>query len=353
MNVELLAPEAEPEYAQYVEEAPERLAYHLLAWRDILRDVYRYEPRYLIARDDSGALCGALPLFLIHTLVGGRRLVSLPFSHLVPMLGAQDAQVAQALVEAALEMARRERCRFLRLKHGAPLPDSCGLRAVEEVFNSPLDIARPLEEVRAGFHKKSVGWSIRRAMRSDLTVVEGDQTDDYRAFFNLELETRKRQGSPPYAFAFFRRLCTDLAPQGVSRLWLVKLRGQAVAGVICLNYGETAIYGYAASVSDREVLRLRPNNLAVWTGIQTAHEAGMKCFDFGITRPSEQGLLKFKSRWGAEDTKPIYHYALLRTKHVPSMDQDSFAVRAASAVLKRLPLPILRAVGPPLLRQLG
>jgi hypothetical protein len=49
----------------------------------------------------------------------------------------------------------------------------------------------------------------------------------------------------------------------------------------------------------------------MWTAIQQACEQGFRYFDMGRTDLDNEGLRKFKGRWGAKET-PLY-YASLKT----------------------------------------
>ena len=45
---------------------------------------------------------------------------------------------------------------------------------------------------------------------------------------------------------------------------------------------------------------LNTNYFGVWEAIKLAHSEGYKIFDFGRTGINNDGLMSFKSRWGAK-----------------------------------------------------
>jgi CelD/BcsL family acetyltransferase involved in cellulose biosynthesis len=90
MDVRPLGPADHQAYDRFVAASPGNTVYHARAWHELLRRCFGYEPRVLVAWQD-GAIVGTLPLALVDTLTGGRRLVSLPFSHHVaPLLRSAD-----------------------------------------------------------------------------------------------------------------------------------------------------------------------------------------------------------------------------------------------------------------------
>jgi len=326
--------------------------YHTLEWKSIIERTYDYKPYYVVAKDDA-KIIGALPLFEVRSFVFGRRLVSIPFSHRVPVLYQNDVPILEKLLEFACDLTRVKGCKYLEIKHGAGLALNMGVKVNEHFFNSVLDLSGTLDDLWHGFDSGSVRWGINRAKRSHLEIEKGSTLEDYRKYHRLELETRKVQGVPPYPFRFFRNLRDHLGSSHKLRLYLAYLDDVCVAGIIVLCHNGRAIYGYSSSLKKREYLQIQPNNLLLWTALQELHSDGYREFDFGITHPSNEGLLRFKSHWGTRDYKIPYHYFLNKIEEIPVIDRTSRKIRLASPILKALPTPILEWIGPHLLRHVG
>lgn len=352
MQVDLLREEDERAYEEFVNNASDSKIYHTLEWKRAIKGAYGYEPCYVIATEED-SIKGILPLFEVGSPIFGRRLVSIPFSHWVNILYGGDVAVLEKLLEFAKDLTRARGCDYLQIKHGGVLPDLFGLRESRHFYNSVLDLSRPIDEIWKAFDGGSVRWGINRAKRSDLEIEGGSTLEDYRKFYRLEIETRKAQGVPPYPFRFFRCLHDYLGTSGKARLHLAYLGGVCIAGIIVLCHGNLAIYGYSACLKKREYLRTQPNNLLLWTAIEELHDEGYQEFSFGITPPSNEGLLKFKTRWGTKDYKIPYYYFLNKVEEIPIVDRTSRKMRAANGILRRLPIPVLERVGPFLLKQVG
>ena len=166
------------------------------------------------------------------------------------------------------------------------------------------------------------------------------------------VETRKRQGVPVYPLTFFYNIFRLLG-SSQKRLYLIYKDTLPIAGILMLYHGNRAIYGYGASVNDKGLLRLRPNELLFWTAIKEAQEKGYHWFDFGITHKNNNGLLRFKSQWGATTSPIIYSYFLNKLRKVPEQKREGIVFSTASSCLKILPRPIFKSIGPRLMKLLG
>jgi len=68
-------------------------------WLNVVEKTYKHKPIYLIAKEDS-EIRGVLPLFLMRSLVFGKKLVSVPFAP-YGYVCADNGTVEKALVGEA------------------------------------------------------------------------------------------------------------------------------------------------------------------------------------------------------------------------------------------------------------
>ena len=351
MAVTILKGDDERDYRAFVDAHPAATMYHTLEWRDVLSTTYGYEAHYLVAKEGD-TIRGVLPLMKAKGFVRGTRLVCLPFSHSVPVLFDTPDTLAD-LLGYCRDLVTETGAAYAEIRHGFPLESSHGLVPSSSWSGSVLSLSGSLDDIWKRFDPKRVRWAIRKAERSDLEMVEATDLTSYEAFYRLELLTRKRQGAPPYAFRFFEQLHSVLGPARKIKLYLAYLGRSCVAGVIVLYHGTSAIYGYGASSSDRSFLRLQPNNGLLWKAIRDAHGQGCATFDFGTTPLSNEGLLRFKSRWGTT-TEPVPYYFMVKDgAEAPVMNREGPLVRGVSYLLGKLPVWLLARVGPFLLRQVA
>lgn len=352
MKAELLEKKDENLYQGFVDSTVDSCIYHTLEWKRIIERTYGYKPYYVVVKDDE-RIIGALPLFEVRSFFFGRRLVSIPFSHRVPVLYQDDITILEKLLEFACDLTRAKGCKYLEVKNGSELPLIMGIKESRHFSISTLDLSRALDDIWKAFDIKTVRWGINRAERSGLEIARGSSVSDYQKFYRLELETRKKQGVPAYSFRLFQNIFELLDRTQQARLYLAYLNGVCIAGVVVFYHKNEAIYGYSASLNKREYLRTQPTNLLLWTAIEDAHSEKYEVFDFGITPPSNTGLMKFKSHWGTRNYRIPYYYFLNTVDAFPVIDRTSKKMRIVNAVLRRTPIPVLRLIGPILLRQVG
>ena len=79
--------------------------YHQSAWHGLIRAEFGQQPRYLMARDSAGKVCGVLPLVRLRSRLFGHFMVSMPYLNYGGVL-ASDPGVERALADAAIDDAR-------------------------------------------------------------------------------------------------------------------------------------------------------------------------------------------------------------------------------------------------------
>jgi len=71
--------EEEKAWDSYVYNSNTSTFHHQLGWRNVVEKTYKHKPLYLIAKEE-GEIKGVLPLFLIKSVLFGKKLVSVPFA---------------------------------------------------------------------------------------------------------------------------------------------------------------------------------------------------------------------------------------------------------------------------------
>ena len=353
MAVRLLDSTDADRYRRYVNDCPQSTFYHTLEWLTVLRGTYGYRPCHLLA-ESEGEIRGVLPLFLVSSLFTGRKLIGLPFSHAVGWVG-DDEETARALLQGADRLADQLDVGYVEIR--SPVDDGLAqglnFQTLQLNHESTLALDGSIDQVWQSMDNGSVRWGVRKARRSGVQVTQGSTLRDFRVFYELEAETRRRQGVPVYPFSLYRNIYELLLPREKCRLYLAYAGDVPIGGVVVFYHNGLAVYGYSATKADSEYLRLQPTNLLLWTAIEDAHGMGCRMFNFGSTPLSNQGLLSFKKRWGTE-TQPLnYSYLLKRSRSPQVIDREGWKVDLARRVLRRCPLPLTKAIGPLLVKHLA
>jgi len=295
-------PDAPPGWDELARECG--LFYHHPRWITGLSRTFGFPVRYVAAFDDARLVAG-LPLAEVPSLIGPRRLVSLPFSYAAGVIGAEEA-AHEALAAEAIAFARECRARRIEIKSratgGAPTAYTRTLHY--STFRVPTSGGEAA--VWSRLHAGSTRRSIRKGEKAGMRVVTGETRADWLVMAELQEQSSHGHGVPAPPRRFFVELCRDLQGHGLATLYLAFPReGRAAAGIVVWLGAREWIYAFGASRP--ETLEERPNHVLLWTALRDAIGAGV-VFDLGRAAPEQTGLVEFKRRWGGEPTPLAYDY---------------------------------------------
>lgn len=355
--------EHDPRWDAFVLAAPGATAFHHSGWLAALEREYGQQPIRLACEEPDGSLSGVLPLMVTRGLPlgiagasAGQRLSSLPRTPVAGPLGTSPEVVA-ALTRAAMDRAAAAGLR-LQLKPATTAVDGLlpGLRG------DPwrLSYVKPLPDdpgcLRFGKSRNHarIEWSLRKAGREGLRVRDATTEADLREWYRLYLDVNRWRGLPSRPYRFFQAAFQQLRPGGYLRLLLAcreqSGRDAVLAGSILLMLGGTAFYAFNGRM--KEALPLRPNDLLQVHAMRAAIAAGCRWYDFGEVEEGNEGLAKFKAKWGTE-TRELIRY------HAPPLPADSDGYRPGSGardgsarartialqMWRRVPLPVTALAG--------
>jgi hypothetical protein len=143
--------------------------------------------------------------------------------------------------------------------------------------------------------------AVRNALRSGVEITEAATADEWKSYVDIYLgsinrwKERSLFSGVSYSERFFLAI-SGLEPH-LRRLWLAKLKGKPVAGILCFYWNRHAVVWHGAGHAD--YFSFHPNNLLYDRAIAHAAENGFRWFD---TNPSGDlaGVRSFKKHLGAQ-----------------------------------------------------
>ncbi|MGE5072405.1 MAG: lipid II:glycine glycyltransferase FemX [Anaerolineae bacterium] len=342
-NQAVLLDPCEPRWMSFICSCPEANVFHHPNWLMLMQECYGYSPAILAIEDRDGTIRAGIPFMDVRSPLTGRRRVSLPFSDYCSPL-ASDQPALEALTDEIV--SRFEFKEMPKTEVRWCLPARPEIQQVSEFVLHTIPLSPNEEEVSRRF-KRTHLQNIRTAQERGVTVEFGSGLEHLKAFYELQLETRKRHGVPAQPWMYFELLWKHIVKPGMGFVLLAHKDQETVAGMVYLGWGRTLIAKYAASREDR--FNLRPNNLLFWEGIRWGCQHGFAVFDMGRTETSNAGLRNFKSRWGAKE-EPLF-YSILSRRVVGS--SNGRIEQIMHAVIERSPLWVCRLSGELLYRHVG
>jgi hypothetical protein len=234
----------------------------------------------------------------------------------------RDACVA-ALLRRRLELCEQDGCATSNLVEPLGNRDAATYEATLRPWRTDERTGQVLEDIGAGeaemmdrYHSKTRNM-VRKAQRQAYALHEDRGALGFLA--EVHAENMAAIGLAAKSPAFFRSL-----PEHLGEDWTVHvaaLDGEPVAALLVLYFGDCA--EYYTPVTRAEHRAGQPMSLLVHRAILTAAERGLRRFNFGGTGRGQEGVYRFKARFGATDR--AYRYYVSRHDGAPVPPPEAVA----------------------------
>ena len=277
----------------------ETSVFHTAAWARVLSYTYGYKPHYkILKRNDM--IAGVIPMMYVSSPLTGKRVVCLPFSdHCAPLVCRQEYY--DNAFEHIVTTGKELNCRYAEIRCDQP---NDKYPHHEFFLRHTLNLAADEREIFARF-RKGTKSTVKQAQKNQIRVNLDSSLDALKQFFDLHCQTRQRHGLPPQPFRFFENIYTFLLMKGKGFIATAFFEKRPIASAIFLTWREHATYKFSASASAFK--KFNPTNVIIWETIRHLTEQGYKRLCMGRTEPENEGLVRFKRGWGAQE-QGIYYY---------------------------------------------
>ncbi len=350
-QVRLIDPLGDVRWDSFVQNHLYGTVYQHSCWMKVIASTYRHtRPLCFAIEDESGNIRAAIPCFVVKSRLTGTRIVSLPFSGYCDPL-ADSASDFTKLLDRIIDELESISASYYELR-AFRKPDSIGdarLKIHNYHKTHVLSLEKGFAEIRKAL-PRDVIYSQKRAVKSGVTIKRVETEEDFKKFYLINADTRKRQGFPVQPYRLFRNMWEILEPHGYLVAFLAEWNKKNIAGIVLFKFKNVVYDVFRASIA--EYSAVRPNHLLLWTAIEMACLQGYDYFDFGKTTSENQGLLDFKNRWGGSIYDVPYLY-YPEVKGIMSLTQDDLKLRLLRFIGSRIPLPIAKTMGRIAYRHLG
>ena len=260
----------------------------------------------------GGRLSGVM-LAIVEDARRGRHLV-VPAG---PVINWKDKGLVLAFVNTARRIAKDYSCTFVRVRPQLLANEfsrqtfvGLGFKAapmhLHAQLTHQLDITKSKEELLSSM-RKSTRYEIRKAINLGIEVEKSFDPDDIDSFYNLQLETARRQGFVPFSREFLQKQFEIFAKEGLACLFTAKYKQEVLNQAFVIFYGREAVYHYgASSPAGREY----PGAFIVqWEAICEAKRRGLGIYNFWGVAPLDKkshrfyNLSIFKRGFGGVDVE--------------------------------------------------
>lgn len=286
-------------------------------WGQVKRST-GWEPLPLILEEDGEIRAALLILKRKLPLPGINKCIF--YSPRGPVADIESAELCQLLFEGARKVAAAHGAIFLKvdpdvvkgqtgfeqiLRQCGFMKNETGLdfEGVQPNFVFRLDITPSEIKLLENMHSKT-RYNVRLAARKGVTVRQGTSRDDLKVFYEVLLETARRDEFLVRGYEYFESIWEQMVENDLARVFITEYQGQPVAAALSLLLGDKAWYLYGASSNEHR--NVMPNYLMQWEMIRWARAEGCTLYDFrGVSGDLDEsnplyGLYRFKKGFNGD-----------------------------------------------------
>ncbi|HOW36929.1 MAG TPA: GNAT family N-acetyltransferase [Candidatus Pacearchaeota archaeon] len=199
------------------------------------------------------------------------------------------------------------------------------------------------------FHKHTRN-DIRKAEKSSLEIKKIGDLKELKQFYSLYLQQMKEFGTPQHSFLFFKN-CLEVMLDSFYGLNCY-FNKRLIGSIILFINKEYAYVSF--NVSNPKYRGTRVNDLLYWEAIKWGMKNKIKKLDIGQVdlehepNSREENLFKFKTKWLGKVYKKVYF-----TKNFAYESSKKDSLKKFRAIWKKLPLFLIKFIGPLICSQLG
>lgn len=326
----------------YVRQHRSGSLYHLFPWIPVIERSFGHTCYYLLCEGERGEIGGILPLVHIKSRLFGNLLASMPYFNYGGVCADNEAN-RDLLLREAVRLAGDLGAGHIELRQDFPLNN--GYPAKQTKVSMRLPLSGAAEELWRSFPSK-LRSQIRRAEKEGMVARIGtfEELDNFYKVFSINM---RDLGTPVHRRDFFNNILKYFSES--ARICNIYFEGKPVASGFLAGAKGMLEIPWASSI--RKYNPLSPNMLLYWTCLSFACEQGYSVFDFGRSTAGES-TFRFKEQWGARPVPLYWHYWLGQSGEMPEINPRNPRYRLAIEVWKRIPVPLTRLLGPPLVKNI-
>jgi len=304
-SVQTLEADPQDEWDTYLRSHGGGLVYQSLAWRDLLVDLLGCRAEYLVVRS-RGRITGALPMMWRQT--SGRTILNS-----LPYFGSNGGIVASdAISHDHLVSAWNERACDPGTASATMICNPFIAASEEGICHTHVDSrwshATMLEQDRDPLEltEPSAARNVRKAQRSGLEVHRDPGALGELAV--LHGEHMGGLGGRVKDKRFFSILSRRLQAGRNYDVYVARTDGELAAGLLVLYFDRTVEY-FLPAIAQR-FRSLQPLALLLYRAMLDAASRGFSRWNWGGSWPSQEGIVRFKRKWGGMPRSYAYYTQL-------------------------------------------
>ena len=301
-----LEPNRENEWDDFVLKHQHGLVYYGLQFRNFLKMITGGIPKYRIALQDD-KIRGVLPVFEKDGKYG-KVINSLPFFGTYGEPLAISTQIEELLKEDWNQISSSEGVASATLIQNPRKASSSNVIPVSDEIDqrisqfTNLSNENYVERTILSKIDSSARRNINKAIRNDIKVVV--EAEAIKFLEDIHIENMMAINGVPKPSIYFNAIIENFEFQKDWKLYVAYKGNKRLAAVLVL-YGGTVVE-YLTPAITQEGRETQATALILLTAMEDAIFRGMKFWNWGGTWQDQDGVFRFKKKWGAESNNYFY-----------------------------------------------
>ena len=306
-NITLMGQDLKRAYSEFVNSHPHSLVYHSIRFIDFITDLTAAEQQVFMVMDEREDLKAVLPLLSKEGSLG-RVYNSLPYYGSHGGILSVDEESERGLCDYYNKIASANQTGASTIVGNPLIPQSQPAQFQHNFMDHRIGQLSSIahedsceEKLMESFHQKTRNM-IRKAARSGFSV--GKENNNTNLLELIHRENMEAINGSIKSSEFFKTLQNFFRADIDYQIWVARKGDEAAAALLLLFYKDTVEYYVPATKS--AFRSLQPMSLLIFEAMKDASSRGYKLWNWGGTWESQEGVHRFKKRWGSKDI--IYKY---------------------------------------------
>ena len=305
MEVKILTKKDHNNYINFLNELNQFLFYYSLEYKKFICSILQCKSIYLIAKK-NGKIKGALPLMIKDGNLG-KVINSLPFYGSHGGILYKNEKAKDYLIKAFKKIEQKKIISSCTLIEN-PLEKKSTKNIIDHNY-SDTRIGQitffnnlSIDELINKFHFKTRNM-IRKALKNNISIsIDNDKIDFLKKTHN---ENMRAIGGISKPDLFFIELEKNFIKGKDYKIYIAK-KEQKIISALLVFYHSNGVE-YYMPVTKSEYRTLQPLSLIIYNAMKDSILDGFKFWNWGGTWIAQDGVYRFKSRWGTEDINYTYY----------------------------------------------
>jgi hypothetical protein len=305
-------------YEDFLNSSNTSLLYYSLKYKMFLEELLNCKSRYLLALEKD-KIIGVLPLMEKNGAFG-KVINSLPFYGSNGGALSNDLSVRTALYKSLDNIVADESISAATVvTHPLLQPKDNPIKY--DFIDERIGQWTPLKTTEVEsmtIFDSSTRRNIRKAMKSDIKIKIDNNA--WQFLEETHLDNMKAIGGNAKGHDFFVMAQKHFNAGEDYNIYIAELDNKPVAAILLFYYNKTVEYFTPVTIDSAK--NLQPTALIIRTAMVDAAKKGFTWWNWGGTWKSQDGVYRFKKKWGAQDF-PYKYFTKLNNQDILEQSADT------------------------------